>query len=67
MRDTGGHTRDFYNSIIYPHKGELEKWHQKNQSFWTDLKIIFATAWVVIVTESNIVSSWFKELSKQNF
>ena len=67
VRDRGGDTWGFYKNTIYPHKGKLEQWYQKNQSFWTDLKIIFATAWVVIIPESNIVYSWFKELPKRNF
>ena len=67
VRDRGGDTWGFYKNTIYPHKGKLEQWYQKNQSFWTDLKIIFATAWVVIIPKSNIVYSWFKELPKRNF
>lgn len=67
VRDSGGDTWDFYKNTIYPHKGELETWYQKNQSFWTDLKIIFATAWVVVKPESKIVDTWFKGLPKRNF
>jgi lipopolysaccharide/colanic/teichoic acid biosynthesis glycosyltransferase len=67
VKDAGGDTWDFYKNTIYPHKGELEKWYQKNQSFWTDLKIIFATAWVVIKPKSNVVYSWFEGLPKRDF
>lgn len=67
VRDEGGDTWDFYKNTIYPHKGELEKWYQNNQSFWTDLKVIFATAWVVLFPESNIVYKWFKGVPKRNF
>ena len=67
IRDNGGDTWDFYENTIYPHKGELELWYQSNQSFWTDLKIIFATAWVVIRPESKIVDNWFQGLPKRNF
>ena len=65
--ESGGDTWDFYKNTIYPHKGQLEKWYQRNQSFWTDFKIIFATAWVVIKPESDIVYSWFKGLPKREF
>lgn len=67
VKEEGGDTWDFYKNTIYPHKGELEKWYQKNQSFWTDFKIIFATAWVVVKPESDVVYKWFEELPKRNF
>lgn len=67
VRDEGGDTWDYYRNTIYPHKGELEKWYQANQSFWVDFKIIFATAWVVLRPESDIVYSWFKGIPKRNF
>ena len=67
IKDAGGDTWDFYKNTIYPHKGELEKWYHINQSFWTDFKIIFATAWVVLNPESDIVYSWFKGIPKRSF
>lgn len=67
VRDEGGDTWDFYKNTIYPHKGELEKWYQKNQSFWTDFKIIIATAWVVLFPDSDIAYKWFKGIPKRNF
>lgn len=67
VRDEGGDTWDYYKNVIYPHKGELEKWYQANQSFWTDLKIIFATAWVVLRPDSDLVYSWFPDIPKRNF
>jgi lipopolysaccharide/colanic/teichoic acid biosynthesis glycosyltransferase len=67
VRDRGGDAWDFYKNTIYPHKGELEIWYQAHQSFWTDLKIIFATAWVVMSPKSDIIYKWFKELPKRNF
>ena len=67
VRDSGGDTWDFYKNTIYPHKGELEKWYQLNQSFWTDIKIIFATAWAVVCPDSNIVDKWFTGIPKRKF
>ena len=67
VRDKGGDTWEFYKNVIYPHKGKLELWYQENQSFMTDLKIIFATAWVVINPKSNIVYTWFKGIPKREF
>lgn len=67
VRDEGGDTWDYYRNVIYPHKGKLEQWYQAHQSFWTDLKIIFATAWVVIRPESDIVYRWFRGIPKRTF
>lgn len=67
VRDEGGDTWDYYKNVIYPHKGKLEQWYQENQSFMTDLKIIFTTAWVVLNPSSNIVYSWFKGIPKRDF
>ena len=67
IRDEGKDTWDFYKNTIYPHKGALEQWYQANQSFWTDLKIIFCTAWVVLRPESEIVYKWFPGLPKRSF
>lgn len=67
VKETGGDTWDFYKNTIYPHKGKLEQWYQVHQSFLTDLKIIFLTAWVIIFPNSNIVNAWFPDLPKRNF
>lgn len=67
VRDEGGDTWSFYKNVIYPHKGELEQWYQANQSFWTDLKIIIATAWVVLKPDSDIAYKWFKGIPRRDF
>lgn len=60
-------TWSFYTTKIYPFKGEVEKWYQKNYSFLADLKIIFLTAFVIIFPESDIIYSTFKSLPKRDF
>ncbi len=67
VKDSGGDTWDFYKNKIYPHKGELEKWYQNHQSFWTDFKIILTTAWVVVFPNSNIAYKLFPDIPKRNF
>lgn len=67
VKDEGGDTWDFYKNTIYPHKGKLEQWYQKNQSFKVDLAIIFITAWVILVPQSNLVYRVFKSLPKRKF
>lgn len=61
VRDEGGDTWAFYKEKIYPYKGQLEQWYQKNQSFWVDIKIIFLTAWAVIFPNTK-AHAYFKEL-----
>ena len=67
VRDNGGDTWDFYQNEIYPFKGQLEQWYQKNQSFGLDFKIIIATALVVLFPSFDVVSLFFKQLPKRNF
>jgi lipopolysaccharide/colanic/teichoic acid biosynthesis glycosyltransferase len=67
IRDAGNDPTDFYINKIYPFKGELEQWYQKNQSFILDLKIIIATVLVVLIPSLDVVSTFFKQLPKRNF
>jgi len=67
IKDKGQDTWHYYKNVIYPHKGELESWYQKNQSFWTDLKIIFATTWVILFPDSDVAYKWFKGIPERNF
>jgi len=53
---------DFYEAYIAPYKGALELWYLKNRSLVTDLKIIFLTAWVVLVSKSQLPYKVFKDL-----
>lgn len=56
---------EFYKLHIAPYKGELELWYQKNQSFVTDVTIIFLTAWVILRPESKLVYKIFKDLPQR--
>ncbi|WP_438966813.1 sugar transferase [Flavobacterium sp.] len=67
VKNRGEDTWDFYSNKIYPFKGELEIWYQKNQTLWVDFKIIVVTAWVILSTESNLVYKTFKTLPKREF
>lgn len=58
----------YYGKVIAPYKGELEMWYQKNASMWTDIKIIFLTAWVVMLSKSELPYKMFESLpNKPNF
>jgi lipopolysaccharide/colanic/teichoic acid biosynthesis glycosyltransferase len=67
VKASGGDTWDFYQNKIYPYKGELELWYQKNQSFLTDIKLLFLTAWAIIAPQSQVVYSVFPDLPKRAF
>ena len=67
VKNKGGDVDDFYVKKIYPHKGDLELWYQKNRSLVLDLQIILITAWVVFKPASKIYENWFKDLPKRKF
>jgi lipopolysaccharide/colanic/teichoic acid biosynthesis glycosyltransferase len=60
-----GDPHEFDRNVIAPFKGELESWYQNNLSFWTDLKIVFCTAWVILFSESEIPHKIFKGLPEK--
>ena len=66
-KNNGRDIQNFYTNKIYPFKGELEIWYQKNISFKTDLIIIFVTAWVILKSDSKIYERVFKSLPKRKF
>ncbi len=63
----GGNIWDFYKYEIYPLKGELEVWYQKNKSFTLDLKLIFLTIWVILTPTSKVYEKCFNDLPKRRF
>lgn len=67
VKEEGGDTWDYYQNTIYPFKGMVEKWYQENQSFVLDLKLILATAIVVLFSKVNVIDIFFKQLPKRPF
>lgn len=59
--------QEYYTRYIFPYKGALELWYQKNVSFYTDFMIIFLTAWAIIFPASNLVNKVFKDLPQRPF
>jgi lipopolysaccharide/colanic/teichoic acid biosynthesis glycosyltransferase len=53
---------EFYEQVIAPYKGALEMWYQQHKSFWTDFKILFLTAWVILFPKSKLMYSWLPNL-----
>ncbi len=54
-------------ATIYPYKGALEMWYQKHASLYTDVMIIFLTAWSIIFPKNNLVNKIFKDLPQRDF
>ncbi len=52
----------FYDDVIAPYKGELEKWYIKNRNIFTYFALIFSTIWVVLKPESRIYKRIFADL-----
>ena len=67
VKNKGGDIHEFYVNQIYPHKGNLELWYQKNKSLILDFQIILLTAWVILVPTSKLYEKWFKDLPKRSF
>ena len=67
VKNNGADLWEFYRGNIYPFKGELEIWYQNHKSFFLDLKLIFLTAWVILVPTSKLYEKWFKDLPKRSF
>ncbi|MCB9276494.1 MAG: sugar transferase [Lewinellaceae bacterium] len=44
----------FYEQHIAPYKGALELWYQQHASLFTDLLLLFLTAWVVFFPNSKL-------------
>lgn len=53
---------EFYDGVIAPYKGELEKWFIQNQNAWNYFLIICITVWVVVFPKSRIVWKIFNDL-----
>src|SRR5674476_1065319 len=62
LSDTKMPLEEYYKKNIAPYKGELELWYQKNLSLYTDLMLIFLTAWAIFYPENNLVYKVFKDL-----
>lgn len=56
-----GDPRAMYASI-YPYKAALEIWYQQHASTYTDIMIIFLTAWSIICPQNKLVKKIFKDL-----
>jgi len=66
-KESGRDPWELYVNKIYPYKGQVEKWYQKNQSFFVDVVLLFLTFWVILFPKSNILYKIFSSLPKRSF
>lgn len=52
----------FYDQVIMPYKGQVERWYIENRSVKNYLLIILATIWVILNPTSRVAWQWFKGL-----
>lgn len=52
----------FYDTVIAPYKGDVEKWYIDNANLVNYFLIIFITVWVVLFSKSRIVWKAFPSL-----
>ncbi len=62
LSETTMSTAEFYAAYISPYKGALELWYQNHLSSYTDIMLIFLTAWVILFPKSELVFNVFKDL-----
>ena len=62
LSQPGVDPRQFSGEKIAPYKGELEMWYLRRQSFLTDARLVFHTAWAVIAPRSEMVFRAFPDL-----
>ena len=53
---------DFYIKHIIPYKAELELWFIENNTFWSYIKIIWATGWVLVFPSSTVLERLFDDI-----
>ena len=52
-------------AAIYSYKGAVEIWYHEHASVYTDLKIIFLTAWSIVFPKNKLVYRFFKSLPER--
>ena len=56
---------DYYCEDVLPYKGQLEIWYKANNSFYTDLKLLFITLWVILIPNSRAYEKLLRDLPTQ--
>ena len=56
---------DFYNNVIAPYKGSVEKWFIANKGIYLYFLIIIVTVWVVLYPRTKILWKIFRDLQRR--
>lgn len=62
VHELGLDTLEYYKNYIYPYKGKIELWYMDNQSFSVDFKILLATFLKILMPQSKLEFTFFKDL-----
>ena len=65
LTDTKMPLAEYYKIHISPYKGEIELWYLNHVSLYTDLMLIFLTAWAIVAPKSELVHKVFKDLPER--
>lgn len=65
MTETKFDRNEFYAGQILPYKGELELWYQRHLTLYTDVMLVFLTAWVILFPKSELVYRVFRDLPEK--
>jgi len=65
--ENGIDPEDFYDTVIFPYKGQVELWYRENRSLWTDFKILVLTALAIILPNQKLTDQFFDDLPERNF
>lgn len=58
---------EFYEKLIFPYKGQLEKWYFEKRSIGVDFLILFLTGLKIIVPKSRLEFKIFPSLPKNEY
>lgn len=61
----GMNVDEAYAKVVSPYKGALEMWYQDHMGIWTDIRLIFLTAWVVVFPRSTLIERIFRDLPRR--
>jgi len=54
----------FYDNVIMPYKGQIERWYIDHHTMKNYFLVIIATIWIILFPKSKIAWTWFKGLPK---
>jgi lipopolysaccharide/colanic/teichoic acid biosynthesis glycosyltransferase len=63
LNNIQGDRDKFHDTVIAPYKGDLEVWYSRHRNLWTNLLLIFITAWILIRPQSDICFFLFKDIA----